>query len=183
MSEFFAWHYTHGDNFFFKWKLDGRNTLRFLKILHDILLFCYFLLIICTGNLTAMNSWYQLCQIVNGCGASVTELSSVIRRISGKNIPRIFCNKWLLYHQFCHRHVTIYWHVIYAVLMDWRFSWYYHVMLLNWGLFSYPRVPWDFVWPIYLPAWTYFHIVGLMILDSWKGSFLIQNFQFDETDR
>lgn len=41
---------------FFKWKLDGRNTLWFLKILHDILLFCYFLLIICTGNLTAMNS-------------------------------------------------------------------------------------------------------------------------------
>lgn len=116
---------------FFKWKLDGRNTLWFLKILHDILLFCYFLLIICTGNLTAMNSWYQLCQIVNGCGASVTELSSVIRRISGKNIPRIFCNKWFLYHQFCHRHVTIYWHVRYAVLMDWRFSWYYHVMLLK----------------------------------------------------
>jgi hypothetical protein len=40
----------------------------FLKISHDILPFCYFLLIMCTGNLTTVNSLYQLCQILNGCG-------------------------------------------------------------------------------------------------------------------
>lgn len=65
--QFFAWHYTHGD-MFFNWKLGGRNSLRFLKISHDILPFCYFLLMMCTGNLTTVNSLYQLYQILNGYG-------------------------------------------------------------------------------------------------------------------